>query len=449
MTLIQPAKEQTAQQILEAVTHVESASGAVMDTNGQKYTANFDTSYETYGYEDNDNWATFVRTFSEKVAYVDPTWNVSGETFNFLYLKDNLRLTFGFRNYNGINNFKLWYAVVNADTFEVISGNFLIDKGTVATGTSTTTMNEYCTNNKHLFIRVTKDAKHQLAVINLNTFEFIKYVRLFDSLYTGHQGLRVNNAGVVALSLNTANSPGVMFGKLPMDANGVPTDSSVISAHGWAKVNEFNIAGLYNDDEFFYVVTTPSGTQARQYKIRFNTSNNIPEDIANFTQTNAPNPVPPTAVHFTKTLPNGQTVLVRLHATSASNGSAMDVINLTTFTNVQMASFQNFNTAPLFDGEKVYYGSTSGSQQLNLGFAWYLAVLELFVNPLALTGTLGSKMYYVEGNPPNGGGTTAGVVANINASGIANENGIFITARNKRLQSLKRVYNLINYSKED
>lgn len=449
MTLIQPAKEQTAQQILEAVTYVESASGVVMDTNGQKYTANFDTSYETYGYEDNSNWATFERTFTEKVAYVDPTWNVSGETFNFLYLKDNLRLTFGFRNYDGTNNFKLWYAVVNADTFEVINGKFLIDKGTVATGTSTTTMNEYCMNNKHLFIRVNKDAKHQLAVINLDTFEFIRYARLFDAFYTGHQSIRVNNAGVVCLSLSTSNSPGVVFGKLPMDSNGVPTDSSVITAYTWVKSGDFNMAGLFNDDEFFYVATTPSGTQCRQIKLKFNTATNSVEEIASFIQTSAPNPMPPTAIHFIKTLNNGHRVLVRFHGTVNTNGSAQSVIDLTTFTNVQMGVFHDFNVAPLFDGEKVYFGSTSASRQLNLGFAWYLAVTELFVNPLASNGSLASKTYYVEGNTPNAGGTAAGVVATVNASGIANKDGIFITARSKKLQGLKRVYNMFNYSKED
>lgn len=429
----------------EQVAGIEKTSGAVMGADGGRYLANFDDSILTSKLVRNDNMEKFHSSFNSVLQPESVGLDITKINVYFIYLNEKFRLSYGTVSKNGVG--KLWYAITNADTFEVVAGQIIDTDSDHISVYDFSTTKDIAITSRYIWIRVAKAAGMAVALIDINTFEFKKFFTFSTTIYTAVLGLAVTEDGSLAMINNVStNNVLVVVWKLTLDVNKLPTGgTNTIYNMSLPAIWQGN--SIFSDGEFIYTGTTPSGTQYKCHKIKFDRITNQFTEVATFTNSNAPNPVPNEVFQYITTLNDGTKVLIRYYGTNATNGSYLTVTKLDTFTNLFATQIGGFGTSPIFDAEGVVFKGGNGDNAALIGNAYYMPISEMTLN--RETGTFANKFHYILSNMPTSVGGNPTPKVNPIGTGIKNKNGVYVSQSNSaRFQSMERVYNLINYSKE-
>ena len=309
-------------------------------------------------------------------------------------------------------------------------------------------MTEYTVFKNHVWIRMQRASQTVVAIINIETYQFVKFFVISNSYVGSVCGtLSITDDGCLGYVDAVNNVLYVVV--LTLDAQwlpigGIPTTHSISLGYGGNTGQRG--ASLYTDGEFFYTSTTPSGTQCRNAKRKLDRVARTFTELVAYTSSGAPNPVPYATAQRIVTLGNGIKALLRYHTTNATNGSYYELINLGNFTQISNGMFNNANQSPLFDGLGVYYGE-GNSPYLPIGSSYYVPYYKLVLNEE--TGGFSSTTKYSLANPPSTKDGLPSLKVRFNGAGIANKNGMYITKNSSnRFLKMERVYNLLNYSKE-
>lgn len=430
----------------EQVANIEKTSGAVMGSDGNKYLTNFDEQYKTMKLIDTGNGDVFRRSFMEKIS---PDIDPNLISMSFIYVNDNVRFTFGTTVVTGTS--RMWYAFVDANTFEVLGGK-IVTEGVGITVPDASNMSRINIVGKHLWATVTSPMI-TFAIIDMETYSFVKFLKLETSV-TSISHFCVSPKGFVATILNESY-PQVRLWKYPMDVNGVPTidvmGQNSVNIHA-LQVNAgsawwFSAASIILHDDIIYVSGTPSGTMAIDTKLQFNMTTNVFTVLATFQSPSAPNPVPPVSSWRIAKLTNGTRILIKYHL-NPSNGSYRSIINLDTFTSINSANIGKYQPSLLQDGDKIYLGGDSGGAALFIGNAYYIPYHSFEIDMTTGNPKLPEYVYIMATFPPS---QTAHPIpaAYPSSAGIANKKGVFLSpSSGSRFRDTKRTYNIINYSKE-
>ena len=425
----------------EQVEDLKMTSGPIMGSDGRRYLANFDNGYNTVNFiEDLTNSEKFKASFDAIVATPSgEEWSADNVTVNFLPLKDNLALSFGVKTVGGEN--KIWYCITNMDTFEVIAGRWLKDEPGTVTYQNNAQMVDYCYDSKYVYIRVLMGVGSNmgLLLLDVNTFQFVKYLQLKNNGNTGNVGqLSVTNDGCIAVLTTQCF---LYVYRLAYDGSGVPVSANefMTNLQFGGTQNQQGLS-LYTDGEFFYSSIIPSGTQIRNVKTKFNKPSSIFTEIAAFNLSGVPNPVPPQCFQCIKTLSDGRKLLVRFHGTSAPNVGYLTSIYLDTwvYKNSGQVSGTIATNAPTLGFET--FALSNGNEIMKLGNANYS---KLYILKIEDNGTLTFENMWAQ-SPSENSTDVRG-----NVQGFVTKNEVFITkSPTKRLLPSIPVYNIINYTRE-
>lgn len=434
----------------EQVAKIEATSGVVMGADGNKYLARFDEHYETFevNMDNNINNQIFLESFKSKIVPSNQDWLIEGMSFPMLFLKDNLRLTYGVKSDGGTT--KLWFAIVDANTFEVLGGKFVTEEPLGIVIYNTSAMVDYCVdNNNNLWIRLVRGSNMAVALIDLETYEFKKYHTLKNNgTFSNVVGVGVTDDGCFGIA--TSTPPMLYVYSLNLDANGIPTGDGASEAAQSLTAGGTQgqtAAGLVCDGEFFYTITTPSGTQAKRSKYKFNKYGNTFTEVSSFITSGVPNPIVACSIYFFDTLEDGRRILVTIHGNGQNGLSCIFVTLLDTFTNRYSASLNTVTGSPLFHNGKIYYAGTDGTTAIRIGLSEYIPMIESYINKS--TGNANGRLIYMLANPASSSSSVPTPSMTPNVTGIVNDNGIFLSNGNKRFRDVRRVFNLINYIKEE
>ena len=419
--------------------------GAVVDTEKNKYFANFDKSMNTFTFKDSDFYPTFLASFNQKFNFDNSVLDPTKISFQFFHLKDNLHLTYGVVNNGGYNN--LYYFITNVDTKEVVKG------GVVPTAFSISLFginyNEFTTNDKHIFIRLNRAGSTALAVFDINTFEFLNYVVLTMAVYAGNivNQISVTNDNVACFALSTGSTaPSIIAFPMQANAQGVPTSTikSVTYGVGIGSTAGQAVMSVFTDGSIFFISVMTSGGAMSERRLQYNHSTSTFVELSHSPGSFPVNPSPPAVLQFMYTYESGSQMLVRLH----HGNSYAYLMGILPSTGARLfLTYLNYGSfSYMFDGSDIYYSNMDTSKATLIGNAYYTPIFRYYPNPGSYT--MLSEDIYVIANPPQVIGGTVGLTQYPTAHSIVSDGELHLSSGWGNFFKMERVYNLINYTKE-
>ncbi|MGF9978670.1 hypothetical protein [Viridibacillus arvi] len=450
----------TYEQVDDIALKVKATSGVVMGEDGSRYVGHFDDVYETYNAQTKDltNMETFYRTFKEKVDHGGISFDVRSYGTNFLYLNERLRLIYGSYTVPQSSRSSVWYAVVDANTFEVLGGS-LMSKESVAMDVYNARSDTYiAATSKYIAIKVKQGNTAHLLIIDINTFKFIRYQPLPNPpssvTLENSNKMSILESGVVGFMLLTQPNPYFYWYVLNLGPDGIPngtmpTEKALNLGNGSDPTKQLPCS-LYTDGEFFYATIHQSGTVIRYFKLWHETVTNTVGVVAWKDLNTGYSYYPSGLYQNIKTLASGKRIFSLFCYTNDAKTFFKVSVDLDSNTQRDKMGLPNLNislSSPMANGANIYWGSVANTAAIDIRGAKYLPFYEHTLTEDGFGDT--KEKWMLAGNPATPTGDVR-ILAHFINNGIVNNSGPYPYSNGaKMLFPIKRSYNLINHVKVD